>query len=664
MLGRGGPAEWHAEAARGNFLKLVGNPQNEPGKGWTCDFSWGVMTRLGLDPTNTPTEVLFNEIRRRRLGYRIVIVSGPGGNVLPFWCSAADNGLMPFAPMGDNTLGRRVEDEIGLRCAIGVSGGTTANFTAFGPGTEFIDAIPGPAPNAPEDAAQSWANQALAARFARVLDAHPEYNIWDAREHLRQCGSFWTSGWTETNGYGRANEKAAVGKLLPGAPVDFEVVRSRDGHRVNFAWHNFLQTGFAGTVVARKDGRILYEGTGTNFVWDSDVNGQETFVYWSKNSAGERSRLETYQYRTVSGLECGAYRTCLVLGAPASDEGLNLMLCQRFEQVMTNWVCDVVFRPGNAFYDHAAAVSQSGNKASSPPGEERGSNPARLNVAETGQGEAPKQSFPIGPVVAVLPNFSAMVNYAISNHYRMLIAPVTRAEADLYGFKSDWDRAVGAGVLVVTPHNASPSMSRRPQARRLSPPRLSSAITVGSGITNNLRSFGPGLEFFDDPEIPGSTEGSLTSLGAAILVAGKLAQILDANPGYNLWDARQHLRQGSSYYATGWVEDGGYGRPPQRSAKIEQLDPAPPLEIRAERAADGKSVVLSWENFLQSSFAESVVARGDGRSIYHGKATEYVWRSDVEGEETFKFYSKDKAGRLSRQESFAVVRVEGLRRAE
>src|SRR2546422_3311999 len=82
-----------------------------------------------------------------------------------------------------------------------------------------------------------------------ILDAHPEYNIWDAREHMRQAGSFWERGWTETNGYGRANEKAGVGKLLPGAPVDFRVEKFRDRHGVRFTWRNFLQTGFAATVI-------------------------------------------------------------------------------------------------------------------------------------------------------------------------------------------------------------------------------------------------------------------------------------------------------------------------------------------------------------------------------------------------------------------------------
>ena len=146
------------------------------------------------------------------------------------------------------------------------------------------------------------------------------------------------------------------------------------------------------------------------------------------------------------------------------------------------------------------------------------------------------------------------------------------------------------------------------------------------------------------------------------VVAGKLTQIIDANPQYNLWDARQHLRQGCSYYPTGWVEDGGYGRPPAHPAKIPVLDPAPPLEIQAIKSADGRSVTCSWQNFLQSSFAETVIMRKDGRTLYHGTGTNFVWRSDMNGDETFRFFSRDNSGRLSRPESYTVLPVQGLAR--
>ncbi|HYG35435.1 MAG TPA: hypothetical protein VEC99_11655, partial [Clostridia bacterium] len=298
VLGRADPGS-HPDAARNYFLRMVGNPQNDPRKGWICDFSWDVMKRFGLDPTNTSSAELFDFIGEHRLGYRIVIACGPFGSTAPHWGKALDNGMMPFAPQGNNVSGLRVEDRLGLRSAIGVAGGNKVNVTSYGPGVEFIDALPVTIGNPSfEDAAQSWANQVVAGRFAHVLDANLHYNIWDARQHLRQAATLWQTGWNETNGYGRVNEKAIISKLLPAPPVDFSAALSRDRHFVCFTWRNFLQSNFAATVIARQDGRILYEGTGTNFTWLVDREGSETFVYWSRNRFGEKSRIESYQMRT------------------------------------------------------------------------------------------------------------------------------------------------------------------------------------------------------------------------------------------------------------------------------------------------------------------------------------------------------------------------------
>jgi len=243
-----------------------------------------------------------------------------------------------------------------------------------------------------------------------------------------------------------------------------------------------------------------------------------------------------------------------------------------------------------------------------------------------------------------------MVDYAISNNYRIVIAPASQTEDDLYRFKKDWDRAAAAGILVVLPHYVALTKVQAMQTRTLSPPRLFSAVTVGDGTTNALRSFGPGLEFVDASVVRGAVLDERAQLEAAT-VAGKLAQILDANPNYNLWDTRQHLRQSASHYADGWREEDGYGRPPESPATITTLDIAPPLDLQAVRAPDGKSVTFSWLNFRQSSFAESVILRGNGQTIYHGTGTNFTWRSDMDGKEMFHFHSKDKAGRLSRDES-------------
>jgi hypothetical protein len=408
-----------------------------------------------MNPTNAELETLFEYIGKRHLGYRIVINNGASGYSLPIWGVAVDNGMMPFAPQGNNTRGLRLDDLIGIRAAISVAGGAGQNSTTYGPAVEIIDALPLWASHSNfEDAAQSWANQAAAAKFARILDAHPRYNIWDARQHLRQAANFWTNGWSEMNGYGRPNESAAVGKLLPGPPVEFYARKSRNRHDVIFTWRNFLQSDFAATVIARKDGRILYDGRGTNFVWASDVDGDETFLYWSKNKAGEKSRMESYQTRTVTGLNSRLTQTCLVLGAPVREIQINAILQNRFQQIATNWICDMVYRSGDPLYDKLTG-------------------------------------FPRGPLAAVLPDFSAMVGYAISNNYRIVIAPASQTEDDLYQFKKDWDRAAAAGILVVLPHYVALTKVQAMQMRTLSPPRLFSAVTVGDGTTNALRSFGP-----------------------------------------------------------------------------------------------------------------------------------------------------------------------------
>jgi len=617
-----GEGPTHPEIAKGLFLKLVGNPGNNPRKGWTCDLSWDLMLRLGMNPTNTAPETLFHYIGQHRLGYRIVINNIASGHALPFWDLAVENGMMPFAPQGFNAV-VRLEDPIGIKTAVSVAGGRTENLTTYGPSVEFFDALPIWASSANfEDAVQSWANQAVAAKFARILDAHPNYNIWDARQHLRQAGNFWTNGWSEKNGYGRVNETAVVGKLRPGPPVEFYARKSRNRHEVIFTWRNFLQSDFAATVIARKEGRVLYEGRGTNFVWTSDVDGQETFLYWSKNMAGEQSRMESYQTRTVTGLDIRLNQTCLVLGAPDRESQLNAILQNRFQQVATNWVCDMVYRRGNSLYD-------------------------QLN------------RFPHGPVVGVRPDFSAMVDYAIANHYRVVIATASQTEDDLYRYKTDWDRATAAGILVVLPHYVALTRIQAQETRSLSPPRLFSAVTVGAGMTNALRSFGPGLEFVDANQVRGAALAEPAQNEAAT-VAGKLAQILDAHPDYNLWDARQHLRQSASHYADGWREEDGYGRPPPSPATLTTLDIAPPLDLQAVRAPDGKSVTFSWLNFRQSSFAETVIVTGKGQAIYHGTGTNFTWRSDADGKETFHFHSRDQSGRLSRNESYTKFELTDL----
>ncbi|MDB6121749.1 MAG: hypothetical protein JWQ71_742 [Pedosphaera sp.] len=617
----GGPT--HPQSAKDNFLKLIGNPKNNSKKGWTCDLSYDLMLKLGMDPKTTSYEKLFEYIGRHHLGYRIVLLNMPAGQGAGFWGAAVDNGMMPFAPHFNNSK-TRYEDPVGIKAAVSVGGGAGANYYSYGPSLEFYDALPKwmSAQNY-EDAAESWANQVVATKFTRILDAHPNYNIWDAREHMRQAGSRYAEGWTEQEGFGRVNESVTVTNLLPGAPVEFWAMKSTDNRRVKFTWRNFLQSDFASTVIARKDGRIIYEGADTNFTWVSDVDGEEIFKYWSKNRAGVVSRWETNNMRTIQGLAHLTNQLCLILGAPTAKDSVNLQAHYRFQKSVPLWICDVVFRPGNTNYDGVT-------------------------------------NFPSGPVVAVLPDYAAMVSYAIEKKYRMLIVPATVGEQeDLYSFKSEWDRAAAHGIAVVLPHCPTAFPLRVEFAHRESPPRLFSAMVVSGGREANERTYGPGLEFFDAFPAQGTAPVEATPNAGAAYLAVKLAKVMDANTNYNIWDARQHLRQSASYYTKGWTETNGYGRAAEKIEKLD-LDIAPPLEIRGVKSSDGKTVALSWENFLQSDFAETVIAKGNGTIIYQGAGTNFIWKSDVTGEEEFHFASKSKAGRLSREESYTVVRVKGL----
>jgi hypothetical protein len=590
-------------------------------------MSWDVMVRSGLNPTNTTAEDLFRYIGERKLGYRIVINNWPNGQDAPAWDVAVANGMMVFAAHFNNTPNYRFDDPIGIKSAVSVGGGGPAgNVLTYGQSLEFHDALPvGWHGNRDaEDPAQSWANQMVAAKFARVLDTHPEYSIWDARQHLRQAGNRWRNGWTEKEGYGWVDEKAVIGKLQPGAPLSFRAVVSRDRMHVNFSWQNFLMTDFAATVIAKANGQVIYQGTGSNFVWRTDTEGDVTFRYWSRNKAGERSRHESCHERRVSRLLLPDRNyTALILGMPLPNNSLEEQVREHFLAVATNWICDTVVPPGSPFFDSMT-------------------------------------NFPVGNVLGVVPGYAAMVSYTITNHYRIVIVPALPvARTDLEALRPEWDRAAAAGVLVVLPRQTFRDVGSR--TNRVVPSRLGSAVTVGPALPGDMRSQGPGVEFIE--LVPRGTDTNsphAVNLCAA-RVAGRLANLLEQNPGYSSWDARQHLRQISSHYAGGWRESGGYGIPPTRlPLAASQLDAAPPLHFHAEPSVDRRSVSFTWEPFPQSDFAEVILSRASGEEIYRGTANRFVWRSNLTGASEFTLQAKSKAGAISRIEDYTRLRVTGL----
>jgi hypothetical protein len=616
----------HPQAAKNNFLRYVGNPSNDPAKGWTCDLSWDLMTQLGMDPKKTTLEELFAYIGKHKLGYRIAMRNFAHTANDSFWAAAVDNGIMPFAPHGDNT-DKHIDRPLGLQPCVAVAGGRAKRENTYGPSLEFFEAVPsGPGGLLGEDTAQSWANQMLAAKFAKILDRHPDYNIWDARQHLRQAASHWDKGWTERDGYGRVNLNARVGKLSPAPPIAFQAVLARNGRQVHFIWRNFAMSDFAATVIATADGRILYDGGGTNFTWTTGTNVPAGFVYWSKNKAGEKSRIESYQRRTVPGLSYAGKPSCLILADPGDRAPGAIEMAGVFQAAATNWVCDIACRPGTQLAQWAGLYGV------------------------------------FAPYVAAFPDFSAMVDYAISNRYQLILVPADETEnPDLSCFNALWDRAVGAGVAVVVPHSGlwpeTPAKALLP-----SPAQLGSAITVTYAEGTNILTRGPGLEFTDAAVSPPNVQGAYvySANAAAATLAARFARAREAYPGFNLWDIRQLLRQTSSHYQDGWSPDCGYGTPAITSSKRMELELAPPLEIQVGKAEAGKAVVFSWLNFQQTDFACTIIRKADGTQLYAGQGSNFTWHSDLTGDATFKFHTRGKSGRLSRDAPYTVIHLEGL----
>ena len=242
------------------------------------------------------------------------------------------------------------------------------------------------------------------------------------------------------------------------------------------------------------------------------------------------------------------------------------------------------------------------------------------------------------------------ITYVITHGYDIVIQSKSAAWSSV----SWWDSLTDAGVLCVVAHNDDTSQESS------NPPYLFSPITCGEGHLHNQESWGPGLELFTD-------EGAILygeSLSTPT-IAGQIANIFNLHPTYNLFDARQHLRQTCTFYPT-WTEQDGYGH--IQNEDFSTLDLAPPLAIQAILATDCKSVIFVWRNFLQTRFHQiRIVKESTGEIIYRGigQATLqypvcFDWVSNVSGTETFIFRTEDLNGNLSPVPTNASIQVLGL----
>ena len=190
---------------------------------------------------------------------------------------------------------------------------------SYGPNEEFFDGA------SPGDTAESWAFSATAAKYAKIKQSNPGWNVYDIRQYLRQASTYWTSGgqpvWREDGGFGYPQIANQFGMPTPfteanvtlpleaGPPMEIKYTVSADGKVVSFTWKNFLQTGFTGTMIKLNDSQTIYDGAQPSCTWNSTVTGNATFHFYTKLANGGLSRAEAYTVVTVPNLQPYTYVT-------------------------------------------------------------------------------------------------------------------------------------------------------------------------------------------------------------------------------------------------------------------------------------------------------------------------------------------------------------------
>ncbi len=145
-------------------------------------------------------------------------------------------------------------------------------------------------------------------------------------------------------------------------------------------------------------------------------------------------------------------------------------------------------------------------------------------------------------------------------------------------------------------------------------------------------------------------------------VAGVLGQLMLDHPNENCFDAMARLAAGCSRGPGNWSQAAnGWGDFDYVSSTGLSVVPLiGPVNVTAAKSADSKSVAFSWQNFRSTRWQRTRIADDSGRTIYEGTEASFLWKSDVTGDETFRFYSIDVGGNESTTEVFNVLNVTGL----
>ncbi len=264
---------------------------------------------------------------------------------------------------------------------------------------------------------------------------------------------------------------------------------------------------------------------------------------------------------------------------------------------------------------------------------------------------------PTATVTTRIETLAASVIFAIANGYAIISRSTTglsdsrnENEGDTAwtggevnsAFSSAFSSAFGGGSIQV---GIVHSLGSNSHVRDTDPSRLDiiSAISAGDGSGNCDASYGPGLEFFHDDE---STQSYSTAR-----IAGIIGQLIVDHPSWSFHDARQALRQTASNYASGWLEDGGYGYVDKTAATaVGSLDLS--SSIRKDYTSVDGEVDFSWVSNPQSDFHNTIIAMFDSEPnrndtpsavqiIYEGVLEVFSFSHALIGARWFVFYTRD-----------------------
>lgn len=245
-----------------------------------------------------------------------------------------------------------------------------------------------------------------------------------------------------------------------------------------------------------------------------------------------------------------------------------------------------------------------------------------------------------GNIVYAPRSISDAILYAISESYKIVI----RSYTSINVYDSLWQLANENNIVVVHAHGSNIN-NERPYDR------FYHAIGVGGGISENVRSYGLGLDVYD------ATDSELTEESwSTPTVAGMVAHIIENNPSYNVWDVRQHLRQTSNGHGE-WDNQNGYGRCELYSS-VSGLDQAPVLYFGGSFDVATNKVNLQWTNFKQSGFEFSQILF-QNEPIYQGQLEYFSWTPSTTGNIDL-FIKSIGNGSTSNSESFTTILISGI----